>query len=89
MRIKIGNYPEQDALSGAGLAADRSAFAGPKREINRPDMKSAQRAAFERAYKTCWPNMGESHPEWSSRNDHRLDAIAPRHSRAGFHPGSS
>src|SRR5947208_6027056 len=51
-RSKIGNHPEQDALSGAGLAADRDAFAGPKREINRPDMKSAQHTAFEDGF-TC------------------------------------
>src|SRR5260221_2421434 len=47
MRIEIGDHPQEHAFADSGLAGNRDALAGPKPEIDRPQMKPAQHMAFE------------------------------------------
>jgi hypothetical protein len=56
MRIEIGNHPQEHAFSSSGLAANRNALAEPQREIDRPQMKPAQRTAFEHAKELSFRN---------------------------------
>jgi hypothetical protein len=62
-------------------SADRNAFAGPKREINRPDMKSAQRTAFEDVF-TC--GHAFSFPSWRKPRPDRPAGLASRRSTRPF-----
>jgi hypothetical protein len=58
MRIEIGNHPQEHAFSGSGLASNRDTFAGPKREIDRPQMKPTQCMAFEHAEELSFRVVG-------------------------------
>ena len=58
MWIEIGNHPQEHAFSGSGLAGNRNTFAGPKRKIDRAQMKPAQCMAFEHAKQLSFRVVG-------------------------------
>ena len=58
MRIEIGDHPQEHAFSGSGLAGNRDTFAGPKRKIDRPQMKPTQCMAFEHAEELSFRVIG-------------------------------